>query len=157
VNRLRQSWLCGPALLWDEIFPISEIAVSQIDKRVAAALCESFFQFSQLLCSLEVLMLQRVKGSTELEKTLLGIEKLFIHGPNYFRRLGVVSESDDSFTDVDSAIDCAHRATNQRVIHGGLPIGESSGVGTADSTDLEAPDPIPPDQDNKILIGPTDI
>lgn len=41
-------------------------------------------------------------------------------------------------------------------VHGGLPIGESVGVGTADSTDLEAPAPTP-ERDKRVPIGPLDI
>lgn len=40
--------------------------------------------------------------------------------------------------------------------HGGLPVGESAGVGTANSTDGNAPTPIPC-SDEKVQIGPLDV
>lgn len=134
VLRLRQSWISGPAKCWGGVYPISELAISEGEKRVSAALCEGFSQFSQFLCGLEVLLLQRANGSAEFEEALLGIEKLFVHGPNYFRRLGVVPHGDSSLADIDSTADGTHGGGDQAEIHKSSPNVEKGGVGTPDST-----------------------
>ena len=134
VLRLRQSWINGPAKCWSGVHPISELAISEGEKRVSAALCEGFSQFSQFLCGLEVLLLQRANGSAEFEETLLGVEKLFVHGPNYFRRLGVVPHGDSSFADINGTADGPHGSGDQAEVHKSSPNVEKGGVGTPDST-----------------------
>lgn len=134
VIRLRSSWVAGPAKCWAGIHPISELASTELDKRVATALCEGFSQFSQFLCGFEVLMLQRVNGSREFEETLLGIEQLFVHGPNYFHRLGLVPDGQSSFAEVNGAVDGGDGACNQREIHKSFPVEDEGCVRTPDST-----------------------
>lgn len=137
VIRLRESWIAGPAKCWGGIYPISELASTELDKRVAAAVCEGFSNFSQFLCGLEVLMLQRVDGSAEFEQTLLGIEQLFVHGPNYFHRLGFVSDGQGSLAEVDGAIDSGNCTGDERKVHEGSL---SSGLlcGSTNHSELES-------------------
>ena len=49
VHRLRRAWIDGPALQWGLIYPIRELASADFDKRIAGALVQGFFQFSQFL------------------------------------------------------------------------------------------------------------
>lgn len=134
VIRLRESWVAGPAKCWGGIHPISELAVTDGDKRVAAALCEGFFQFSQFLCGLEFLLLQRVQGTAEFEQTLLGVEKLFVHGHNYFFRLGRIAEAERILAQINGSVDGADGSSDDRKVHEGSPNVEKGCVRTPDST-----------------------
>lgn len=141
VIRLRESWVAGPAKCWGGIHPISELAVTDGDKRVAAAFCEGFSNFSQFLCGLEVLMLQRVDGSAEFEQTLLGIEQLFVHGPDYVHRLGLVPDGQRTLSEIDGAIDSGDCTADEGKVHGNhLRLEESCarGPGAAPPVDLGA-------------------
>lgn len=80
VQRLRASWLAGPALLWGDVHTIRELTVPDIDKRVASTLARGFFQFSQFLAGYEVLTLELKESGVVSEKTLLGLEQLLHDG-----------------------------------------------------------------------------
>lgn len=56
---------------------------------------------------------------------------------------------------VEAERSCEARKEGQKV-HGGLPDGESAGVGTANSTDGSTPAPIPA-SDEKVQVGPLDV
>ena len=131
---LRNSWRAGPATHWGLIYSIRDLAVEDIDKRVAAAVCEAFRNFSQFLCCFEILMLQRVKGTAEFEKTLLGMEQLFVHGHNYFRDLGLVPDGQGGFTKVDSTANSGRNGTDNGHVHKGSPNVEEGDVGVSYST-----------------------
>jgi hypothetical protein len=74
VQGLRADWLAGPALRWEQIHPIHEMACTDIDKRVSAALRDAFFGFSQFLCGLEVLLLEIEEGLAGCGQPPLPIE-----------------------------------------------------------------------------------
>lgn len=145
VIRLRESWISGPAQCWGAIHPICKLAVGQSEKRVAVALCEGFSQFSQFLCGLEVLLLQREKGSAEFEQTLLSVEKLFVHGPNYFLRLGIVPEGNRAPAERDGGVDRSESSADERQVHASSL---ELGVGDENATDSTA---------TKVQIGPIDV
>lgn len=134
VIRLRESWVAGPEKCWRRICLVCELAGTDLDKRVSAALCKDFLQFSQFSCGFEVLMLQRVNGSPEFEKALLGTEQLFVHGLNYLHRLGFVPYRQGSSAEVNRAIDGADGTCDQRKIHASSPNVEMGCVRTPDST-----------------------
>jgi hypothetical protein len=83
VQRLRASWLAGPAGLWGDIHPICKLAGSDLDKRVATTLRQGFFQFSQLLCGLEVLLLKSKELGVVSEESLLGLEQLVVKSGDF--------------------------------------------------------------------------
>ncbi len=155
VIRLRGAWVAGPAKCWGGIYPISQLAVTDLDKRVAAALCEGFSNFSEFLCGMEVLMLQRVDGSAEFEKTLLGIEQLFVHGPDYVHRFGLVSDGHSPLAEVDGAIDGSDCASDERKVQEGSPRVGNGGVGTTDST-LRGTEKIPNTEHSPLPVPPPD-
>ena len=78
VQRLRSSWLSGPALLWHQVHPIHELALTDVEKRVALTLRLGFFQFSQFLAGFEVLLLQLEQLGLVHEELLLSLEELAI-------------------------------------------------------------------------------
>ena len=82
VQRLRASWLAGPALLWGEIYPIRDVARDEFDKRVATTLVTGFFQFSQFLAGFEVLVLHLEHRGVVSEQSLLGLQKLIVDPSN---------------------------------------------------------------------------
>ena len=100
VRRLRAAWIGGPAALWPDIQPIGPLARTDLDKRVAAALREGFDGFSQLLCHLQVLLLQDEQIPTEREKTLLSIEKLVVEFRHLLGDKVPVSKLNQSFSDI---------------------------------------------------------
>lgn len=75
VLRLRAAWRAGPALLWGDLFPLREVAGSQFEKLVTIALVESFLEYSQLLCGLEVLLLKRQHLGVVSEQSLLSLQQ----------------------------------------------------------------------------------
>ncbi len=75
VLRLRQSWIAGPAGLWGDIHPIHEDARGEFEQGVATALRERFFQFSQFLAGLEVVLLERQQLRVVAKQPLLGAER----------------------------------------------------------------------------------
>jgi len=144
VIDLRKSWIAGPAGCWTRIYSIRDIASTDLDKRVSAALYEGFFHFSQFLGCLEVLLLQCEQGSAKFEETLLGVEQHFVHGSHYFRGLGLIADRQSALAQVDSAVDGAHGTADQRKIHTSSPSLGKDGV--ADSTvdrDTTVPAPRP--------------
>lgn len=78
VLRLRREWNAGPALLWGLIHPIDKHAVTDLEKRVALLLRNGFFEYSQLLCGLEMLALQLQKGGVLREESVLGCEQRLV-------------------------------------------------------------------------------
>lgn len=132
--RLRSAWLSGPALLWGDIHPISECARNDLEKRIAMALREGFFNFSQLLCGFEVLLLQIHETGVVSEKTLLGIEKLFVHRDDHAIEHVCVPDRDGALTDVDGCLDGPSGAGNHCQVHKNPPVVDESCVRTADST-----------------------
>lgn len=78
VQRLRAAWLAGPALLWSDVHPIHELAVSEVEKRVALTLRLGFFQFSQFIAGFEVLLLQLEQLGLVNEQLILSLEELAI-------------------------------------------------------------------------------
>lgn len=80
VHRLRRAWIDGPALQWGLIYPIRELARADFDKRIAGALVQGFFQFSQFLAGFEVLVLELEHRGVVREQSVLGLEKLLVDG-----------------------------------------------------------------------------
>lgn len=132
-----------------------------LDQIVTGKIAIAFFKFSHLFF--------KITNASQCRGLALGgLNAILLHGqylsPEMHelnrkfigsrRDLRFIERLHSRFVSTDSVGNASQVANN---VHGGLPIGESSGVGTTDSTDLEIPDPTPPDQDNKILIGPTDI
>lgn len=78
VLRLRSSWIAGPAQLWGDIYPIRMELLGDGEKRIATALFQGFFQFSQLLAGLEVLLLQSQQLGVVRKEALLGLEQLIV-------------------------------------------------------------------------------
>lgn len=105
VQRLRRSWLVGPALLWDEIHPIRELAGSELEKRIATTLAGGFFQFSQFLAGFEVLALELQERGVVREQSLLGLEQLLQKGGSPFVDEGGVAQSAHSLGDISRSGD----------------------------------------------------
>lgn len=78
MQRLRVAWLAGPAQLWGDIHPIRMEARGEGEQRIAVALCQGFFQFSQLLAGLEVLLLESQQLGVVREEAVLGLEQLVV-------------------------------------------------------------------------------
>lgn len=78
VQNLRSAWVAHMAGYWGDIHPIDKKAGNELEQRVATALCDGFFHFSQLLCGFEVLLLQGKHLSVVSEKSILGLEQLVV-------------------------------------------------------------------------------
>lgn len=78
VHGLRTNWIAHIAGFWGDIHPIDKSAISDLDKRVATALREGFFHFSQLLCGFELLLLKSKELGVVPEESVLGLEKLVV-------------------------------------------------------------------------------
>ena len=83
VQRLRRTWIYGPAGLWTDIHAVREASVADIDKRVTTTLARGFLQFSQFLAGFEVLVLELEKSGVVSEQSLLGLEQ-FLHDRGCF-------------------------------------------------------------------------
>lgn len=142
VRRLRSTWLAGPALLWGDVHSQGEVARDDFEQRVSATLREGFFNFSQLLSGLEVLLLQRQQLGVVSEQSMLGIEQLVVHRGNGRCQNVGVSHSDGCLADLNCGGDGTDCATDERKVHEGLPKEGSEGVGTLDSMAGDAPHPI---------------
>lgn len=133
----------------------------KLDQFVSVPISAKFFQLLHLI-------FKPMNSRQKLTFALGGLNPILLHGQYLSPEM---SELNSEFMGgrrdlcIIKCLYCGFVGTNgmrntrqvAHYIHGGLPIGESSGVGTTDSTDLETPAPTTPDQDNKILIGPTDI
>lgn len=93
VQRLRASWLAGPALLWGDVHAIREMPISNVDKRVATTLASGFLQFSQFLAGFEVLTLELKKSGVVSEQSLLCMEQLLHDGRCFFTDECPISDS----------------------------------------------------------------
>lgn len=78
VRRLRRDWSAGCGGCWLEICAIHTDSLSDLEKRIATTLRQGFFEFGQLLCGFEVLLLQGKHTRLELEQTVLRLEKLVV-------------------------------------------------------------------------------
>jgi len=117
VLGLRGDWLAGPAARWPSICSQNELAVTDIEKRVATAIRKSFFCFSQFLCGLEVLLLEIQQLGVVCEEALLSIEKLFVHRHHHFGQLVGITDADGSLADIDGNAKSANRARNESHVH----------------------------------------
>lgn len=134
VLGLRADFIAGPARHWDGICSICELSGNELDKRVTTALREGFFKFSQLLCGLEVILLQGHQFGVVREETLLGLEKLFVHADDDFVQFVGVADLDCRFSDVECSAQRGDGASDQGQVHTGSPNVEKGGVGASDST-----------------------
>lgn len=134
VHGLRADFVVGPAFHWEAICLVCELAGSELDKRVTTALRQGFLQFSQLLCGLEVLLLQSQQFRVVREETLLGIEKLLVHSNDDVVQLGGVTDFDGRFPDVQRSAQGGDGTSDQGQIHACSPNVEKGGVGASDST-----------------------
>lgn len=134
VLGLRSDFVAGPAKNWASICAVDEMARGELEKRVTTALRQGFFQFSQLLCGLEVLLLQSQQFGVVREQTLLGIEQLFVHRDDHLSELVAVADSHGSLGHVSSGFQRTDGAGDERQIHVSSPGVEKGGVGTPDST-----------------------
>lgn len=96
VYRLRQDWIAHMAGFWGDIQPICKVANRELDKRVATALSEGFFHFSQLLCGFEVLLLKNKELGLVSEQSVLGLEQLVVHLRDNRRDLVEIADPDSS-------------------------------------------------------------
>lgn len=105
VRRLRGSWLAGPALLWHDIHPIGEDAATEVDERIARALVDGFFEFSQFLAGFEVLLLELEHFGVVSEECLLGVEQHIVQRSGLLSDRGGVSDADKRPGHVDGSAD----------------------------------------------------
>lgn len=85
VLMLRDFWIALPASIG--VHHVCESAVSDIDKRIAVLLRDGFFEFSQFLCGLEVVVLELQQHGVVSEQALLSSEKLLVDLRDSHRRL----------------------------------------------------------------------
>lgn len=92
VRRLRGDWIAGPGGRWPEICAIHADSLSDLEKRIATTLRQGFFEFGQLLCGFEVLLLQGKHSRLELEQAVLRLEKLVVDLANHRSELVEISD-----------------------------------------------------------------
>ena len=120
VLNLRASWIAGPAMHWLDVCAVGERAGSNFDKRIAATLRDGFFCFSQLLCGLEVLLLQSQQLGVVPEESLLGVEKLVVQLGNDRRDLIEIANAQRGLTELLRCSNGTVQAGDHREIQGGL-------------------------------------
>lgn len=113
VRRLRATWINHISGFWGDIHPIHKDAVSNIDQRVATALRQGFFQFSQLLCGLELLLLQSKQLGVVTEQSVLSLEQLLVELGNNRCHLVEVSNADRGLPEVFSSCQGGDCDTNK--------------------------------------------
>ncbi|CAG2129254.1 hypothetical protein LMG26411_00145 [Cupriavidus numazuensis] len=100
VLGLRRDWITGLGKYWSGICAIDMAAGTELEKRIATALRYGFFHYAQLLCGLEVLLLQLEELGVVREQTVLGLEELFVHPTDDVRELVCIAESNGGLPDV---------------------------------------------------------
>lgn len=93
VHWLRSGWVLHIAPAWGDIHPIHEDARREFEKRVATALREGFFHFSQLLCGFELLLLKSKELGVVPEESVLGLEQLVVQLSDDRRGLVEISDA----------------------------------------------------------------
>lgn len=134
VLRLRGAWKSGPALVWGDIHTVDEDALGDFEKRIALTLREGFFNFSQLLCGLEVLLLELHETGIVNEQTLLGVEKLVVHRNHHIRQLAAISGSQSALPNFNSRTDCTGGSGNQSEVHSNPLVVDKCCLRASDST-----------------------
>lgn len=134
VLEMCRAGIGGYGVFWGEIFPIGGIAISDADKRVVAALRNGFFNFGQLLCCLEMLLLESHELGVVGEETLLSIKQLVVHLRDHRGQLVGVAQTESSLAQVHSAVDGCDGTADQAEVHTGSPNVEKGCVRTPDST-----------------------
>lgn len=79
VQGLRRDWLASSALRWDQLYPISELANTRLEKHITSFLRELFCSYSQLIGGIEMHLLQIEQGGVVREEALLRLKQLVIH------------------------------------------------------------------------------
>lgn len=111
VLGLRSDWVAGCAQRWDDVRLVGEDTRADFDKRVAAALREGFFQFSQFLAGFEVVVLKLQELGVVCEQTLLGLEEKTVQIGDLRRALIEVADLEQRAANVLRALErtgCAH-------------------------------------------------
>jgi len=101
VLMLRDFWIALPASIG--VHHVCESAVSDIDKRIASLLRDGFSEFSQLLCGLEVIVLELQQHGVVSEQALLSSEKLLVDLRDSRSRLVEIPNTHRSSSEVASA------------------------------------------------------
>lgn len=104
VHRLRSAWISGPAALWGDIHPIHKDALGDFEKRIALSLRERFFEFGQLLCGFEVLVLK-------LEELRRKRENALLRGTELLDNRSILDEIAALQSDVDRLLSSLERRT----------------------------------------------
>lgn len=133
VLAMRHAWVGGYGGFWRRIYPISDKATTDADKRVISALRDGFFNFSQLLCGLEILLLQSGKLGSVDEETLLGIEQLFVHLRDYRGKPLGIPDADGGASDFEGGRDGAGGRCDQSEVHKNPPVIGKGCVRASDS------------------------
>lgn len=134
VLRLRRTWCAGPAECWSSVAGIREIAVEDLNKRVAATVYEGFVQFSDFLCGLEILLTQHKQGSADFLEALGKLEEFVIHSPLYVLRQNLISARQKGFKKIAQAVRAGDGSTDSGKVHESSPSVEEGDVGVSDST-----------------------
>lgn len=134
VLRLRRDWISVMGASWPSICAVGEAARDDFEQRVASLLREGFFSFGQLLCGLEVVLLERQKLGIVREEAVLGVQQRGIHLADLRRHLVEVSKAESGFPDVLGGVDGSDGAADERKIHGNPPAAGQFGCSDQDST-----------------------
>lgn len=113
VGRLRSAWIANIAGSWTEICAVDIDALPDLDKRVATSLRKGFFHFAQLLCGLELLLLESKKLGLVAEQSVLGPEKLVVHLRNHCCALVEIADGHGGGDVLLRQADCGCRAGDQ--------------------------------------------
>lgn len=117
VLRLRSAWVGGVAHFWGEIHPIRMEPIGDAEKRIAATLCQGFFEFSQFLAAFEVFLLQAHQLGVVSEQAVLGLEKLVVDLRHSRCNLVEVSDTQCCLPNIFGGVDGCGGNGNVGVIH----------------------------------------
>lgn len=113
VQGLRRDWLATSAHRWSQLYPISPLANTRLEKDVTAFLRELFCSYSQLIAGLEMHLLEIEKGGVVREKALLGLQQLIVHARDLASYQDRVSRTQRTSADVDRCLNGGDRACDK--------------------------------------------
>lgn len=141
VLRLRANWIAHMGASWPSICAINELASTEIEKRVASLLRESFADFGQLLCGFEVFLLEQQKLSVVSKEAVLGLEQLGIQITDDRCDLVELMNGKGGLAQFLRSLQRRKESANGSQVHGDSPLEGTIGVGTIDSTTVGNPRP----------------
>ncbi|QDL55324.1 hypothetical protein [Rhodoferax aquaticus] len=113
VKGLRRDWLVTSAHRWGQLYPISEVAHTGLEKDVTTFVRQLFCRYSQLVAGLEMYLLQLQQGGVVRQEALLRLQELVIHFADLDAKHRTVSQCNSPIADLYGCPNCGHRTADK--------------------------------------------